>query len=118
MSKILIDEEVLETFFDNVVTAKVLCVNRRDYDRLDRIATLIRNEIEETKQKHFSVLEWHPVSEKPKIGSQIIVRLTFGRGVDVNFVMSKCDLHGNILEGYTLSEYDLSSVIEWTYLPE
>lgn len=110
--KILIDSEsVLKTIIGALDFCKRSCVENAEFIEAEKY-------IKEAKEKRFSVLEWHPVSEKPKIGSQIIVRLTFGRGVDVNFVMSKCDLHGNILEGYTLSEYDLSSVIEWAYLPE
>jgi hypothetical protein len=84
-------------------------IDESSSDYWDDGAKLMTN-IEEQAKKNRSIIEWHPVSEKPKIGSQIIVRFASG--------MSKLDIYGKILEGNMLDQFDQSSIVEWAYLPE
>ena len=108
MSKILIDLSILKDVIDDLIYARDTATDRDDYkrfsDQVEQLESVMKD------QKRFSVLEWHPVSEKPKIGSQIIVRLASG--------MYELDMYGKILEGNMLDPFDLSSIIEWAYLPE
>ena len=108
MSKILIDLSILKDVIDDFRYARDTATDRDDFkrfsDQVEQLESVMKD------QKRFSVLEWHPVSEKPKIGSQIIVRLASG--------MYELDMYGKILEGNMLDQFDLSSIIEWAYLPE
>ena len=115
MSKILIDEETLYAVIDALNIGYLISSGKEQqmifdvrHKLLDDLQGLL-DELQETK-KRFSVLEWHPVSEKPKIVSQIIVRFASG--------MYKLDIYGKILEGNMLDQFDQSSIVEWAYLPE
>ena len=99
--KILIDSEVIESVLECIKKDIPMSPNGWEAEKIE---TTMKD------QKNLSVIEWHPVSEKPKIGSQIIVRFASG--------MFELDVYGKILEGNMFDQFDQSSIIEWAYLPE
>jgi hypothetical protein len=67
--------------------------------------------IESQKDARRSVFEWHPVSEKPKDASDIVVKYNDG------FLCSgvaHADENGN----WVCYEYGKNQMKEWAYLPE
>jgi len=105
MSKIFIDEDILNRAID------ALNLGMEYVEKIDPLilATASDDLIEAkriSKEKHFSVLEWHPVSENPnKDNDLVIVKLKNGEVSDfVNF--------------YDLPDDEADEVAEWAYPPQ
>jgi hypothetical protein len=64
------------------------------------------------EKKNRSVLEWHPMSEKPKDESDILVREKDGCVFDTHAFDSVDDGDWEIVQG------DKNQIVEWTYPPE
>jgi hypothetical protein len=83
----------------------------------DSVAKRLR-EARDSK-KHFSVLEWHPVSETPK-RNRIIVRLKNGVS-SIGYPYSYTYYEDEKAEGHEewdLYNYRIEDVVEWAYLPK
>jgi len=78
MSKILVDEEVLNFVAVALKRGELVAPNSIDQKRCTDSLRKIENAIQESKQKNFSIIEWHPVSEKPK-ETTVLIRLRNGK---------------------------------------
>lgn len=68
--------------------------------------------IESQKDARRSVLEWHPMSDKPKDESDILVKEKDGCIFDTHAFDSVDDGDWEIVRG------DKNQIVEWAYLPE
>jgi len=123
MSKILIDEDVLKALIDSAsFEARYYRLYQGYGDFSDRVYAQIakaEKAIEESKGKRFSVLEWHPASEKPEEKRQLLVRLDDERmSVDRVWIykMSPEEKAEGCPE-WDFERYFRRHVIEWAYLP-
>jgi hypothetical protein len=117
--KILIDSEKFKKRLEKVKTTITYTLDSEfDADRLLNADSVIEDllcdideALEDDEPKRYSVLEWHPVSEKPKDASDIVVKYNDG------FLCSgvaHADENGN----WVCYEYGKNQMKEWAYLPE
>lgn len=114
MRKVLIDEDVLKELIDSAsFEARYYRLYQGYGDFSDRVYAQIakaEKAIEESKEKRFSVLEWHPVSEKPKEG-EVIVRMEGGL-----YALDYAIHWGNY--AWQFQNTPVNHVKEWASLPE
>jgi hypothetical protein len=93
--KILIDSDLLKDLLEgDFLPVKVWHERRKEGRKL----------LEESKEKRFSVFEWHPVSERIGKGYDILIRFN----------------NGNVAPALS-DDFDYAierGAIEWAYLPE
>ena len=112
MSMLLIDSEVL----NRAIKAMDLGFESLSYsgsafaNDVDLAMHALKKAIEESKKHRFSVLEWHPMSEKPKDLSDILIRDTNGAIFDSFAYYYEND--------WLIHRGDKAQIVEWAYLPE
>ena len=114
MSKVLIDSKVLQDVMKALdFGADRLSMNYTDdYSELVYAKRHLESAIKNYDSKRFSVLEWHPMSEKPKDESDILVREKDGCIFDTHAFDSVDDGDWEIVRG------NKNQIVEWAYPPE
>ncbi len=108
--KILIDEILLDRIIgDLALSEKVAPIWQEQYRYMSDILDL-KVAIEKSNSGCYSVLEWHPMSEKPKDLSDILVRDTNGAIFDSFAYYYEND--------WLIHRGDKAQIVEWAYLPE
>jgi hypothetical protein len=103
MSKILIDEDTLYSVID-ALNIGYLISSKKEQQRIFAMRNELLDELQETK-KHFSVLEWHPMSEAPSSNAGCVLVEYSGGGFGFAF-------------GHTETLKDDPDYKRWSYLPE
>ena len=116
MSKILVDSEELhnlisrayEVIYSTPYVHPYTNQAKKASEILDDALDLI--EKQEFEQRRFSVIEWHPMSEKPEDQESILVRYKSG---EIYMDCALIDEDGN----FRLERESMKGVIEWASLP-
>ncbi len=108
MNKLPIDEETLYVVTD-ALNIGYLISSGKEQQRIFAARHKLLAELQKTK-KHYSVLEWHPMSEKPKDLSDILVRDTNGAIFDSFAYYYEND--------WMIQRGDKAQIVEWAYPPE
>lgn len=96
--KILIDSDLLKDLLEgDFLPVKVWHERRKEGRKL----------LEESKEKHFSVVEWHPVSDKPSEEKPILVKYKVNN--KTYYLYDHFEIN---------SFFKSDSAKEWAYLPE
>ena len=102
MSKILIDSDLLKDLLEgDFLPVKVWHERRKEGRKL----------LEESKGKHFSVVEWHPISEKPINNINVLVK-------DINGLVYEDAVYYDDVGNWLTEKSYKFNLVEWAYLPE
>ncbi len=111
MSMLLIDSGVLDFVATALKRCELVAPNSIDQKRCSDSLKKIEDAIQESDKRRFSVLEWHPMSEKPEDHASILVKYPSG---NVYMDCALIDENGN----FSLESETTNYVTEWAYLPE
>ncbi len=75
----------------------------------------IQRAFEDAEKDNRSVLEWHPMSEKPQ-AKKIFIKLKTGKVAIADAWIPQFPSADSL--GWEIDYFDIDDVIEWAYLPE